>query len=336
MLDKGKTNHGHLLLLLCMPASPKYSVVVPVFNRPDEMEELLQSLAKQTFHDFEVIVVEDGSQKTSEAVCLKFESTLDIHYLKKDNSGPGPSRNFGFEKARGMYMVVFDSDCILPPEYFSVVEKFLSTNPLDAWGGPDKGHKNFTPLQQAMAYTMSSVLTTGGIRGAKNQATNFQPRSFNMGLSRSILEKTGGFAFDRLAEDIELSIRMKKAGFRVVLIPEAFVYHKRRTSLGQFFNQVQGFGRGRVRVGKVHKEEVKLTHWFPFVFMAGLLSIPFILFFNVRLGLVEILLLGFYLTAIFIDGWRATRSAWIGLLAIPSAVIQLTGYGLGFIKEKLN
>ena len=336
LIDNGKTNDGHLLLLLGMPASPKYSVVVPVFNRPDEMEELLQSLVKQTFRDFEVIVVEDGSQKTSEGVCREFESTLDIHYLYKANSGPGPSRNFGFEKARGMYMVVVDSDCILPPEYFSVVEKFLSTHPVDAWGGPDKGHENFTPLQQAMAYTMSSILTTGGIRGAKNHATNFQPRSFNMGLSRRVLEKTGGFAFDRLAEDIELSIRMKKAGFRVALIPEAFVYHKRRTNLGQFFNQVQGFGKGRARVGKVHKEEVRLTHWLPFIFLLGLMTIPFIVFFDVRMGLVGILLLGFYLTAIFIDGWRVTRSLWIGLLAIPSAVIQITGYGLGFIKEKLK
>lgn len=330
------TNTGHLLLLLSMPDSPKYSVVVPVYNRPEELDELLQSLAKQTFKDFEVIVVEDGSQGTSQELCKNYDSILSLKYLVKENTGPGPSRNFGFEHARGKYLVVFDSDCILPPEYFSSVEEFMTARPVDAWGGPDRGHEKFTPLQQAMAYTMSSVLTTGGIRGAKNQSDNFQPRSFNMGMSRAVYEKTGGFEFDRLAEDIELSIRVKKAGFRVALISEAWVYHKRRTNLFQFFMQVQGFGRGRVRVGKAHREEVKLTHWLPFFFLTGLIGIPLLAIISQPLGLAAFILLASYLMAILVDGWRVTRSWWIGLLSIPSAVVQLTGYGLGFIKEKIK
>ena len=212
----------------------------------------------------------------------------------------------------------------------------VAVNRFDAWGGPDRGHEKFTALQQAMAYTMSSVLTTGGIRGGENQADRFQPRSFNMGMSRKVFEFTGGFTLDRLAEDIDLSIRMKKQGFRVGLIPEAFVYHKRRTNLQEFFKQVQGFGRGRVRVGKIHPGEVKITHWFPAVFLMGLISIPFLFLFNPIVGSLATGLLSIYLAAIFFDGLKATRSSVVALLGIPSAMVQLTGYGLGFLKEKLK
>lgn len=319
-----------------MSSTPKYSVVVPVYNRPEELEELLQSLTEQTFQNFEVIIVEDGSPQRSEHVYEKYASRLSLQYLFKQNSGPGPSRNAGFEKAQGEFMVVFDSDCILPPGYFESVEKSLAAHPLDAWGGPDKGHEKFSPLQRAMAYTMSSYLTTGGIRGGAAVMHSFQPRSFNMGMSRKVFEKTGGFAFDRLAEDIELSIRMRKAGFKVGLIPDAFVYHKRRTSLGEFFRQVQGFGRGRVRVGKVHPGEVKLTHWFPSFFFLALMLLPVALFLVPFLFWIEILGLLMYFAAIFSDALRVTQSMVVSVLSIPSAVVQLAGYGLGFLKEKFK
>ncbi len=323
-----------LLLLSTVQPYPKYSVVVPVFNRPDELAELLHSLTQQTIMDFEVIVVEDGSDISSKAVCDKFRNQLELHYYTKANTGPGPSRNFGVEKARGEYVVFFDSDCILPPTYFACVETFMQAAPVDAWGGPDRGHENFTPLQQAMAYTMSSWLTTGGIRGGKPE--NFQPRSFNMGIRRSKSVELGGFAFDRLAEDIELSIRMRKAGMKVVLIPDAFVYHKRRTDLIQFFHQVSGFGRGRVRVGKVHAGYVKLTHWFPFVFMVGLVAIPVLIYFSLFWGTLLLIWYKLYSIAIFASAWRATGSAWVALLSVPSAVVQLCGYGWGFILEMLG
>ena len=316
--------------------NPRFSIIIPVYNRPLEVDELLESLTKQTVKEFEVILVEDGSTLSSRDIFEKYADSLAIHYFFKPNSGPGPSRNYGFEKSRGEYFVVFDSDCILPPAYFESVEKVLVVNRLDAWGGPDRGHDKFTALQQAMAYTMSSVLTTGGIRGGENQADRFQPRSFNMGMSRKVFEFTGGFTLDRLAEDIDLSIRMKKQGFRVGLIPEAFVHHKRRTNLPEFFKQVQGFGRGRVRVGKIHPGEVKITHWFPAVFLMGLISIPFLFLFNPIVGSLATGLLLIYLAAIFFDGLKATRSSVVALLGIPSALVQLTGYGLGFLKEKLK
>ncbi len=314
----------------------RYSVIIPVYNRPEELDELLGSLVAQTFRNFEVIIVEDGSSRDARSVYEKYTSTLTLQYIVKLNSGPGPSRNMGFSKAKGEFFVVFDSDCILPPGYFQAVEDYFKIKAVDAWGGPDRGHENFTPLQQAMAFTMSSFLTTGGIRGGKNQADDFQPRSFNMGISRKVFERTGGFKFDRLAEDVELSIRIRKEGFKVALIPDAFVYHKRRTTLYQFFRQVMGFGRGRVRVGKVHPEAIKVTHWFPTCFMLGALAIPYTTLFNPRLSEILLMLYAAYLLAIAVDAIRNTGSLWVSVLCIPSAIVQLFGYGWGFIKEQLK
>lgn len=319
-----------------MSQQPKYSVIVPVYNRPQEVEELLASLQKQTYQNFEVILVEDGSSITSEKVFEKYSSSLSIHYFFKPNSGPGPSRNYGFEKAKGDYFIVFDSDCILPAHYFDAVEKALKEFSWDAWGGPDRGHENFTPLQQAMGYTMSSILTTGGIRGGKKSVGSFQPRSFNMGISRTVFEKTSGFKFDRFAEDIEFSIRMKKMGFKVGLIPEAYVFHKRRTSLQQFYNQVFNFGRGRILVGKSHAGEVKLTHWFPAVFMLGMIAIFPAALIDLRLASLGLALYIIYFLAIALDSLRVTGSLLVSLLSVPAAFVQMVGYGTGFLKEKLK
>jgi glycosyltransferase involved in cell wall biosynthesis len=317
-----------------MIPSPKYSVIVPVYNRPEEMDELLNSLADQTFSDLEVIVVEDGSSITSQSVVEKYSQKLRIHYFFKTNSGPGPSRNAGFEKAHGDYLVIFDSDCILPSTYFESVENFLSTTKLDAWGGPDRGHENFTSLQRAMAHTMSSLLTTGGIRGAKNSIGNYQPRSFNMGISKETFLKTGGFRFDRSAEDIELSIRMGKLGLKVGLISEAFVFHKRRATLWQFFSQVFNFGKGRVLVGASHPGEVKLVHWFPAFFLVGIFLIPILFFFNTWMGAAVGIGYSMYLVLIALEGFVKTKSMLVALLSIPSALVQMAGYGAGFLAQK--
>ncbi len=315
---------------------PKYSVVVPVYNRPDELRELLQSLTQQTWKNFEVIIVEDGSTNRSDGVVDEFREKLHIEYIFKPNSGPGPSRNLGFAHAKGEYFVVFDSDCIIPPTYFEEVDKVVTGNKPDAWGGPDRSHKSFTPLQQAMAYTMSSVLTTGGIRGGKKHLGWFQPRSFNMGISRQVYKETKGFAFSRYAEDIELSIRMKKSGFKSVLIPEAFVYHKRRTTLQQFYQQVSNFGKGRVMVGRAHPGEVKLTHWLPALFTLGLAALLVLPIISSVLFFFGAVLYGMFSVAILIDSYQSNQSLVVALLSVPAAWVQLIGYGVGFLTERFN
>jgi glycosyltransferase involved in cell wall biosynthesis len=313
-----------------------FSVVIPVYNRPDEVRELLTSLQQQHSRDFEVLVVEDGSGNRCETVVDAYRDALNIQYFFKPNSGPGPSRNFGFDQAKGLYFVVFDSDCILPPHYFDAVKAAIAKDKWDAWGGPDRAHERFTPVQQAMGYTMSSVLTTGGIRGGKDVIGKFQPRSFNMGLSREVYKRTGGFAFARFAEDIELSIRMHQAGFKVGLIRDAYVYHKRRASFAQFFRQVFHFGRGRVMVGRAHPEAVKMTHWFPTFFMMGMLTMPLLPMVSTQLFFTALTGFLLYMTAIAVFAYRTTRLISVAMLAIPSALLQLVGYGLGFLTEKLK
>jgi glycosyltransferase involved in cell wall biosynthesis len=319
------------MIIFAQMLTPKYSVIVPVFNRPEEVKELLESLTHQTHKNFEVILVEDGSTLSSKEVYEEYSDKLIIQYIFKQNSGPGPSRNVGFEKARGDYFVVFDSDCVLPIHYFEAVDKFLMTQPADAWGGPDRGREDFTLLQQAMGFTMASFWTTGGIRGGKKN--NFQPRSFNMGMSCIVFEQTKGFAFDRFAEDIELSIRIRKLGFTTALIPDAYVFHKRRTTFSQFFNQVSNFGKGRILVGRNHAGEVKLTHWFPSLFLIGLLSLPFLFMISSFLFTIAVAGYFLYFLMILLDALRVTHSPIVALLSIPSALIQLIGYGYGFLKQ---
>jgi glycosyltransferase involved in cell wall biosynthesis len=313
-----------------------YSVVIPVFNRPDEVDELLQSLSLQTYKNFEIIIVEDGSIKKCDQVVAKFQPQLDIKYFFKENSGQGFSRNYGFEKAKGDYFVVFDSDCLIPKDYFEKVEKELNENHLDAFGGPDKAHSSFTPLQKAISYSMTSPFTTGGIRGNKKHAGTFHPRSFNMGISSAVFESTKGYRITRMGEDIEFSIRIINEGFKTGLIPEAFVYHKRRTSFTHFYKQLHFFGRARINVNRICPGELKLIHLLPAFFVLGLigwLASPWIsaILFNIGASLVSLLIL-----AILIDATLQNRSLKIGFLSVVAAFTQLIGYGMGMITELIT
>ncbi len=317
-------------------SSPRFSIIIPVYNRPLEILELLTSLVQQPFRDFEVIVVEDGSLDRCDRIVDQFRDKLVVHYFYKQNEGPGPSRNFGFSKASGKYFISFDSDCIIPATYFPAITDSLSINGWDAWGGPDKAHEKFTTLQRAMGYTMSSVLTTGGIRGGKKSTETFLPRSFNMGLSREVFETAGGFNFTYFAEDIEFSIRIRKAGFAVGLIPDAFVYHKRRTTFRQFFHQVFNFGRGRAMVGRAHPRQVRLTHWFPSIFFLGTIALLILPFISIALAFAGGILLLIYLVAILLHAWQESKDLTVSFYAVPAALIQLYGYGMGFLFQRLG
>ena len=310
-----------------------FSVVIPVYNRPDEVDELLQSLCRQTYKNFEVLIIEDGSEDPCEHIVDKYTDKLNIRYYFKENSGQGFSRNFGFERAEGDYYVVFDSDCLIPEHYFETVNNYLEEHPLDAYGGPDREHESFTPVQKAISYVMTSPFTTGGIRGNERHAGTFHPRSFNMGISKEVYEETGGYRIPRKGEDIEFSIRIIKHGFSTGLISDAYVYHKRRTSLKQFFNQLHFFGQARINISRFHPSEIKLIHTLPSLFVIGLIFFISLPLWN--LALFNTLLLPFLLlfALIFTHSSVKNKSIHIGFLSVVASFIQLTAYGIGFLRE---
>ena len=327
------------------------------------MDELLQSLTQQTFKDMEVIIVEDGSSRPSEAVVHKYAGKLQLRYYTKENSGPGPTRNFGAEHSQGEFLIFLDSDCVLSPDFLKAVNDELNRKECDAWGGPDKAHKSFTPVQKAISYSMTSFLTTGGIRGGKKQMDKrFYPRSFNLGIRRSLYRQLGGFSSMRFGEDIDLSIRIYESGASCRLFPDAWVWHKRRTDFKKFFKQVHNSGIARINLMKRHPGSLKLVHLLPMIFTLGTfacLLFAFLFLLLALLGLFALwsapkpgcvtgpmvcIIFGFFgmllflsplllfSLIVFIDSVIRNRSMTIGFLSIWASFIQLIGYGTGFLR----
>ncbi len=316
----------------------KFSIITPVYNRPGELTELLESLAKQTFKDFEVLIVEDGSTEKSDTVVEQYKDQLNIQYYYKENTGPGISRNYGCERATGNYFLFFDSDCIIPANYFDIISTFLNNTYFDCFGGPDAAHEDFNALQKAISYSMTAFLTTGGIRGSSEKVEKFNPRSFNMGFSKEVFEKTGGFPSICFAkakacgEDLDLSLQISALGFTTTLIKEAFVYHKRRTNLKQFKNQVMNFGFARITIAERHPSSLKLMHFAPAVFLIGCIGLVVL---SLLVSPLFLLPLFVHMLLIFIDASLRYKSFFIGALAIVTSYIQLWGYGYGFLKSVL-
>lgn len=312
----------------------KYSIIIPVYNRPDEVDELLDSLTRQSETDFEVVVVEDGSAVPCKDVCEKYAQKLRIQYFTKPNSGPGQTRNYGVERAQGDYVLILDSDVVLPEGYLAAVSDELQREPADAFGGPDSSHPSFTDTQKAISYSMTSFFTTGGIRGGKKKLDKFYPRSFNMGVRRDRYMELGGFSKMRFGEDIDFSIRIFKAGLRCRLFPEAWVWHKRRTDLKKFFKQVHNSGIARINLSKRHPGTLKLVHTLPAIFTAGCALLIVLAVIAAICGCPHwwVMLLPFALFAIIIcaDATRAERSFGVGIRAVAASFIQLWGYGSGF------
>ena len=315
----------------------KYSVIIPVYNRPDEARELLESLCAQTCRDFEVVIVEDGSAIPCKEVAEAYADRLDIHYYVKENGGPGRARNYGVERARGEYVLILDSDAVLPEGYIAAVEDELEREPADAFGGPDRAHPDFTPMQKAINYAMTSFFTTGGIRGGKKKLDKFYPRSFNMGVRREVYQALGGFSDMRFGEDIDFSTRIFKGRYRCRLFPEAWVWHKRRTDLKKFFKQVHNSGIARIHLSKRHPGTLKLVHLLPAVFTLGCALLLVLAAVAAALGCPHwwVMLLPLVLFALIImaDASRQERSVGVGLRAIAAAYVQLTGYGTGFLRS---
>jgi len=313
-----------------------FSFIIPVYNRPDEVDELLDSLQKQTYkNDFEVVIIEDGSTLPCLEMVDKYKSSLNISYFFKENSGPGASRNYGMQRAQGNYFIILDSDCVLPETYLQNVNQSLSKSYVDCFGGPDAALDTFSPTQKAINFAMTSVVTTGGIRGASEHIEKFQPRSFNMGISKNAFEKSEGFGKIHPGEDPDLSIRLWKLGFKTTLLSSAFVYHKRRIDWKKFKLQVSKFGKARPILNQWHPEYAKITYWFPSVFIVGLVfSIVFALF-----GFLPfIYLYSVYFLMVFMLSAIQNKSFYIALLSIFAVFIQFWGYGWGFLESffKLN
>lgn len=308
---------------------PRFSIIIPVYNRTDEVRDLLDSLLKQSCRDFETIIVEDGSTITCrEVVEAAAAAGLDVKYFYKDNEGRSIARNYGLERATGDYFVFFDSDCVIPPDYFKTLSQALDCRPLDCFGGPDSAHESFSDTQKAINYSMTSFMTTGGIRGGKIQLEKFVPRTFNMGYSRKVYESVGGFR-EMFSEDIDMSTRIRHAGFSIGLIRETPVWHKRRIDMRRFLRQVYVFGMSRVTLRLLYPDSLKAVHLLPAVFVAGCLAMIIL---AVLVSPWFLLPLGLYFAAVFIGALLSSRRLKIAVLAVPAAAIQLGGYGCGFIK----
>ena len=305
---------------------PYFSVIIPVYNRPDEVRELLESLSKQTLKDFEVLLIEDGSVNRCDTVAQEFDKDLNICYFYKENSGRSLTRNYGMERASGEYLIFFDSDCIIPERYFEIVKARLEEDYVDCFGGPDAAHTSFSNLQKAISYSMTSFFTTGGIRGGKKGMEKFTPRTFNMGFSKEVYKRVGGFK-DMFGEDIDLSLRIQKAGFHTVLIRDALVYHKRRVSFRSFYRQVSVFGRARVDLYLLHPESLKIVHLLPAAFVLGSLILILLSFFCIWALLPLIV----YFLALFFESLVCNHSLRIAGLSVLTSIIQLGGYGIGFL-----
>lgn len=340
----------------------KYSLIIPVYNRPDEVDELLQSLTQQTYTDFEVVVVEDGSAITCKDITEKYQDRLNIKYYNKPNSGPGQTRNYGAARSNGEYLIVLDSDCVLPPGYLQAIEQELQHQPSDAFGGPDRAHDSFTDIQKAISYSMTSFFTTGGIRGGKKKMDKFYPRSFNMGIRSEVYRTLGGFSKMRFGEDIDFSIRIFKGGYSCRLFPEAWVWHKRRTDLKKFFKQVHNSGIARINLYKKYPESLKAVHLLPMIFTMGttllLLTalcgwIGSMWIFQMAHGYlyavempglvryapifhalswIPLLPLLLFCMLIMTDATVRNRSLKIGMQSVAASFVQLTGYGTGFLR----
>ena len=318
-------------------ASTFFSVIIPVYNRPIELTELLNCLTQQLYTNFEVVIIEDGSKIDSKEVVDTFKNKLAISYFVKENGGQGFARNYAFERAKGDFFIILDSDALIEPSYLTEVYKGIQEEQLDLFGGPDREHVSFTPIQKAISYSMTSFFTTGGIRGkAKNIGGKFHPRSFNMGISRQVWEKTGGFKITRMGEDIEFSIRCIENGFKSGLLPNAFIYHKRRTSFIQFYEQLHFFGRARINISRFFPKELKWVHFIPMAYFIFFWNTVIWNIIDIKLGMILSSMLITYWILIFLDALIKSKSLLIAFLGLISANIQLLAYGKGFLEEGLK
>lgn len=319
---------------------PKYrfSVIIPSYNRADEVIDLLRSLQAQTCEHsrFEVLVIDDGSTDATEQKVNELASQVDFHlrFFRRNHEGPGPARNFGMSQAEGEYFLFIDSDCQADANWLKEIDEAITKEAPDAFGGPDSVLDSFTPLQKAIDYSMTSFLTTGGMRGhSQKRLAKFYPRSFNMGIRREVYEKLGGMGNLRHGQDIEFSRRIVASGAKVIYIPNAIVYHKRRTSLRKFFRQMFNWGVARINLSYLDAGNLEPLHFIPAIAAVGYTLLTIFTLLTglawkiwVAITVLALLICGY----IFIDSSIRYRSVKVGWLAPIFAVCQIFAYGYGF------
>lgn len=321
------------LIIFVAMSNLSFSFIIPVYNRPEEIDELLNSFTQlEGSHEYEIVIVEDGSDNDCKHIIERYDSRLNISYYFKANSGPGSSRNYGMQNAKGNYFIILDSDVLLPKDYLSNVYRSLNAEYVDCYGGPDASHSSFSDIQKAIDFTMTSFITTGGIRGGKTQLQKFQPRSFNMGISKAAFKASNGFGNIHPGEDPDLTIRLWGLGFKTTLIPEAFVYHKRRISFRKFATQVYKFGLVRPILNIWHPSTSSIVFWFPTVFALGLVASIIMAVFGV---LWPLYLYGIYLIVLVVLAFAKTLHIKTAFLSVIAALIQFFGYGYGFLKSNI-
>lgn len=310
-----------------MPLS--LSFVVPVYNRPDELRELLSSMTRlEGSIPFEVVVVDDGSKPGCDEVMREFPG-MNIHYYYKENTGPGDSRNYGMKRASGNYFIILDSDCLLSAHYLLAVKESLNAEYVDCFGGPDAAHSNFNLRQKAISFVMTSFWTTGGIRGNKRKLKPYEPRSFNMGMSKKAFEISGGFGNLHPGEDPELVQRLWDLGFKTKYIERALVYHKRRITWSSYARQIYKFGLARSILNVKKPKYASWVFWLPiFVVLLGLTSLI--------LGLLGCFNMLYFVLAyaIFLAfAGMLNLKSFRALFMIPFVfAIQSIAYAIGFIR----
>lgn len=310
-----------------------YSLIIPVFNRPDHIEALLKCLVKQTFRDFEILIIESGSSIKSDKIVETFSQQINIRYFFKGNDGQGFSRNYGMERAQGDYFVILDSDILLDENYLENLNNHLTTKYLDCFGGPDRLHPDSNNIQKAVNYCMTSIFTTGGTRGQSKSVGKYYPRSFNMGFSRKVYEATMGYKIPYLGEDMELSMRIQALGFSTGLVPTAYVYHERKKTFSGFYKQMHWFGRARINIYSFFPQSLKLIHSLPVGFLLYFAITLISAFYSPFLFMAMATPLILYFAAIFIDASLQYNSLIIGFLSIYGAFLLMAGYGIGFLTD---
>lgn len=219
------------------------SVIIPTYNRPDQLEICLTSLSELDYpHDaWEVIIVDDGGHSPLDKITNKFKSNLDISLLRQANAGPAAARNTGAQKARGELLAFTDDDCKPEKNWLRIMAGHYQKTPERIIGGKTVNRLKKNLYSAASQYIVDIVYRHYNTN--KDDARFFA--SNNIAVPKNLYHKVGGFteAF-RTSEDRELCDRWRFKGYKLTYAQEAIILHAHDLSLSSFCKQHFNYGRG--------------------------------------------------------------------------------------------